>query len=1253
MKKAINRKILTAAAAAGLSVSLILGGALSASSGIMALADTGATPVVSNYEINNTIQGKTYYVSPDAVKGEGDGSEANPYTVEEVIASATLLQPGDTVIVKNGVYTFTYPMKATASGSPQGYITVKKEDAEGEAVFSFYDMVFASTNRGVEITGDYWHWDSVDICGAGDNGMYIGGSFNVVENCEFYDNRDSGLQLGRSYSEYTDINDWPSYNLIKNCTSYNNYDNETYGENADGFAAKLTVGYGNIFDGCIAYRNSDDGWDLYAKVDSGNIGAVMIYNCVAFENGYIMESQEEFNAKFPNYRTEFNEVDRSVYTTRDGDGNGFKLGGSVMEGDVFLYNCMAFNNRMHGVTDNSNPGVLDIKNITSYNNSATVDANGNIVMGGTAGEGDKCGNINMSRQTYSYNIFSDVLSVNNGSTTLTADEYRGAAEYSIFDMGSGKANKVTEWIDASSSTEAYAQKGTSVNAVTADVFEQLPITWTLEGTTYSNYVYNLTGKGNVGVDAMYRNADNSINMGAMLAIKESAYADMFGADRRIGADLTGTSWEDYTHCDYVNASGYATKAEAEVASAHATLYINTEAAATFQDFDLITRMENVNITWQSSDTSIISINTDTETSYSGTHDARAIVYRGEEDQQVTLTATITSRTDATKTVKKDFVITVKADVPTIGDVVVEGIDSSSMIGDQYSGMTEPAIIVLNAADYNGKALKEDQYTVETVYMYAPDKTVAPVEIHHFTAGVAGIYNITKTVTLGNISKSFTYTINMASSFADVQFTADPTITVNKEGYIVSGEPSSVTGVLYSYSSATAVNNITAEQIIAQGEAHEFRGETVAAQFTNANNGNYYIYSVMTNTYGDVTSDIYTNQVTTVNIATVAEFKNVLLNNNSSTIYLLTADLDLSGETNWEGDITSKKVGFKGLLNGNGHTISNLTVSSTTNEQAAMFYKLDGGTIENVKFHNITINGNSTQKFGLIATSYGGYIYNVALTEIQVSGGQRGGLLVGQVMLNDTYIDQVSVTNERTYSLDANVTADNFDKNTFYVLDGEAYVPATEFVEGTQYYTLDSDITGDRISGIVGFIQASSTAEYSRTYITNCYVNAVIGSGPNQYVGSIVGRYDDRNANDYLSIQTCFSNSTLMCTKYQGGIIGGQSGAGVLVIKYAMFTGTMYYGANLVDKITTALKNCSGIMGYYSANARATITQCYAKFEEYNSNYNVDTDALVLGNANQITFWEANMGITSDRWTLILNQEGTRVQDPYVTLNFLD
>ena len=63
---------------------------------------------------------------------------------------------------------------------------------------------------------------------------------------QFYNNKDTGLQLGRGYSNETHIDEWPSYNLIKNCTSFANYDDETLGENADGFAAKLTVGVGNV-----------------------------------------------------------------------------------------------------------------------------------------------------------------------------------------------------------------------------------------------------------------------------------------------------------------------------------------------------------------------------------------------------------------------------------------------------------------------------------------------------------------------------------------------------------------------------------------------------------------------------------------------------------------------------------------------------------------------------------------------------------------------------------------------------------------------------------------------------------------------------------------------------------------------------------------------------------------------------------------------------------------------------------------------
>ena len=260
-------------------------------------------------------------------------------------------------------------------------------------------MVFASTNRGVSIDTDYVYWYGVDICGAGDNGLYIGGSYNTVEYCEFYNNRDTGLQLGRSFSDYNSIYQWPSYNLVKDCTSHNNYDNETFGENADGFAAKLTVGFGNVFDGCIAYRNSDDGWDLYAKTDSGNIGTVIMYNCVAFENGYLEYTRDECNSLFPSYNKNMSyhtgENSENDYMTRDGDGNGFKLGGSIMEGDVILYNCLSYNNRMHGVTDNSNPGYIKSTYVTSYNNSAMVDENGNIA---DVANVDLHSNIDVSRQ---------------------------------------------------------------------------------------------------------------------------------------------------------------------------------------------------------------------------------------------------------------------------------------------------------------------------------------------------------------------------------------------------------------------------------------------------------------------------------------------------------------------------------------------------------------------------------------------------------------------------------------------------------------------------------------------------------------------------------------------------------------------------------------------------------------------------------------------------------------------------------------
>lgn len=115
--------------------------------------------------------------------------------------------------------------------------------------------------------------------------MILGGSNNIIEMCRFEYNQDTGLQVSQSGG------DWPTNNLIKNCTSCNNCDDATM-ENADGFAAKLTCGEGNVFDGCIAYNNSDDGWDLFAKTTTGPSGVVTLRNCVSFRNGYTEDGKK-------------------------------------------------------------------------------------------------------------------------------------------------------------------------------------------------------------------------------------------------------------------------------------------------------------------------------------------------------------------------------------------------------------------------------------------------------------------------------------------------------------------------------------------------------------------------------------------------------------------------------------------------------------------------------------------------------------------------------------------------------------------------------------------------------------------------------------------------------------------------------------------------------------------------------------------------------------------------------------------------
>ncbi|MDQ0898098.1 hypothetical protein QFZ80_001926 [Paenibacillus sp. V4I7] len=286
------------------------------------------------------------YVAPNGTDSNA-GTLASPTTLTSALSKVA---PGGVIYLRGGTYSFgsQITIDRTNNGTAGAVKQIVPYAAE-KPVLDFssqsYNTADVSLNaRGLQINGSYWTVKGLEIKGAADNGVYVSGNNNRLENLDVHHNRDTGVQLGR-YASTAANSEWPVNNLVLNTYSHDNFDPDN-GEDADGFAAKLTVGSGNVFDGCIAAYNTDDGWDLYAKTETGPIGAVTIKNSVAHHNGQTSSGS----------------------TTSNSDGNGYKLGGEKIAVNHIVTNSVAYLNKKHGFTYNSNPGSITMTNNTSYSN---------------------------------------------------------------------------------------------------------------------------------------------------------------------------------------------------------------------------------------------------------------------------------------------------------------------------------------------------------------------------------------------------------------------------------------------------------------------------------------------------------------------------------------------------------------------------------------------------------------------------------------------------------------------------------------------------------------------------------------------------------------------------------------------------------------------------------------------------------------------------------------------------------------------
>jgi pectate disaccharide-lyase len=327
--------------------------AIKAYSGVITHSGGGAenlTVAVSGtaYEDIPYVAG-TIYCAPTGSDTTGDGSRSKPYySLSKAVALAV---PGDTIYMRGGTYYYNATVHLSAKGTAAKRFFILAYPGEKPVLnWSNWkpaneDIRFYARGITVDTSAAYWYLKGLELCYSPDNAVKCEGEHTTFDQCIFDYNGDTGIQIGLNKDDISvnaNPEHWAAYNVCINCDSYRNVDPATNYENADGFACKLYAGKGNFFYGCRSWNNCDDGWDCYQTEYE-----VQFENCWSWHNG-----------------------DPSIwgFSSFNGDGNGFKLGGANTACKMSVRRCVALN-CMYGATGgfayNDNTDAITLLNCTA------------------------------------------------------------------------------------------------------------------------------------------------------------------------------------------------------------------------------------------------------------------------------------------------------------------------------------------------------------------------------------------------------------------------------------------------------------------------------------------------------------------------------------------------------------------------------------------------------------------------------------------------------------------------------------------------------------------------------------------------------------------------------------------------------------------------------------------------------------------------------------------------------------------------
>lgn len=310
---------------------------------------------------------------------------------------------------------------------------------------------------------------------------------------------------------------------------------------------------------------------------------------------------------------------------------------------------------------------------------------------------------------------------------------------------------------------------------------------------------------------------------------------------------------------------------------------------------------------------------------------------------------------------------------------------------------------------------------------------------------------------------------------------------------------------------------------------------------------------------------------------------------SEVCFKLMADIDLTEfiADNYPSDgwlpIGNSSARFQGTFDGNGKTITGLTINRVSTDYVGFFGYISGATIKDLTVVAISIKGK--QDVGGIA----GYAYdsNISFCEVEVNltGTDYLGGIAGycksyntsstiQNCIATTTIQTTNTTNYcggiAGYCKKANVYNITISKN---------------------HATCAISTKGNYVGGVVGYSNngySNNSSSDKRIDITDNYAVGLIQA--QQYVGGVVGYTEgyDGSYKSYNYILRNYANAQVIGTTEVGGIVGYSS---ITNIKSNVALNKVVSGTSNVGRIYGTISDSSiGTIGTSETNKALTTTQ---------------------------------------------------------------